>query len=185
MLAVESRRTYEGLRRALVSFHSLRQGEHLSPPEDSLGVQRVPQSDASFETSSNLYLDAELALRCPSIGAREDGTRFASAFECQEITFAYLTHGGTYRARDLIAKKWPPHSAGAIHRIADETLLAMVRHCGGRCKCAKGELAEAEAMVRQLMERETRVKALVERWRSRYGTSRDACADELETTFKG
>ena len=30
-----------------------------------------------------------------------------------------------------------------------------------------------------------RIKALVERWRSRYGTSRDACADELEVALDG
>ena len=121
-------RTYEGLRRGLVGYHNLRQGEHLSPPEDSLGVQRVPQHEGGFENSSSLLCDVELSLRCKAI-----------RFEHQEITFAYLTHGGTYRARDLIAKKWPPHSAGAIHRIADETLLAMVRHCAGRCPCVSSQ----------------------------------------------
>lgn len=117
-------RTYEGLRLGLVSYHNLRQGEHLSQPETSLGVQRVPQHEGGFENSSSLLCDVELSLRCKSI-----------TFENASLTFAYLTHGGTYRARDLIAKKWPPHSAGAIARIASDCLDAMVRHCAGRCHC--------------------------------------------------
>ena len=117
-------RTHEGLRRGLVGYHNLRQGEHLGPPDDSLGVQRVPQNHASFERSSDLLADVELALRCRSI-----------PFSDASLTFAYLTHGGTYKARDLMAKKWPPYTGSQINRIASDVLDAMVRHCSGRCPC--------------------------------------------------
>lgn len=117
-------RTYEGLRRGLVGYHNLRQGEHLSPPEDKLSVQRVPQHEGGFENSSSLLCDVELSLRCKSIP-------FADA----SLTFGYLTHGGTYKARDLMAKKWPPYTGSQINRIASDVLDAMVRHCGGRCAC--------------------------------------------------
>ena len=96
----------------------------MAPPEESLGVQRVPQSDASFERSSDLLVDVEQSLGCKSI-----------TFQNRMIAFAYLSHGGTYKARDLIAKKWPPHSAGAINRISDDVLSLMVRHANGRCRC--------------------------------------------------
>ncbi len=117
-------RTYEGLRQAGVAYHSLRQGGRLPAPEESLGVQRAPVEEGPFERPSDLRMDYEQSIRCRRI-----------PFENQEITFAYLTHGGKWPAANLLSKKWAPHTARAIHRIADETLLRMVRHCAGRCGC--------------------------------------------------
>lgn len=126
MLATDSRRTYEGLRQAGVQYHSLRQGGRLGRREDSLGTQHVPCEEATFERPADLRLDFELAVRCKSI-----------PFLDQEVTFDYLAnHGGNDHARDRMAHgKWAPLTGGAIHRIADNTLMAMVRHCGGRCRC--------------------------------------------------
>ena len=88
-------------------------------------MQRVPQSDASFERSSDLLVDVERSLECKSI-----------TFQNRHIAFSYLAnHGGTYKARDLVSKRWPPHSAGAINRISDDVLSLMVRHANGRCRC--------------------------------------------------
>ena len=124
MLATrQPKRTYEGLRLAGVTYHGLRQGERPSPPEDLIGVQRVPLEEASFERPSDLRMDFEQSIRCRRI-----------PFESQEITFAYLTYGGAWRAKELVSKKWN-HSPRTVHAIADQTLLRMVRHCAGRCGC--------------------------------------------------
>ena len=75
--------------------------------------------------SSSMFVDTEKALRCCDI-----------KFEDQEIAFSYLAnHGGTYRARDLVSKKWSPLSAGSINRIACDVLSLMVAHAAGRCRC--------------------------------------------------
>lgn len=142
MLATrQPQRTYEGLRQAGVQYHSLREGGRLGQREDSLGTQHVPSEEAGFERAAELRLDFEAALRCPGIaitGRRKEGGHshpLVSTFEAQQITFDYLAnHGGNWPARHRMAKRWGL-SPGAIHRIADDTLLAMVRHCGGRCGC--------------------------------------------------
>jgi len=125
-MVTEVRRTYEGLRQAGVNYHSLRQGGRLGRREDLLGTQHVPSEEATFERPADLRLDFELAIRCKSI-----------PFLSQEVTFDYLAnHGGDYWARNRMASgRWAPLTGGAIHRIADDTLLAMVCHCGGRCRC--------------------------------------------------
>lgn len=97
----------------------------MAPPEGNLGVQRIPAEEATFERPSDLRLDFELSIRCKDI-----------PFMHQEVTFEYLVNGGNYPSRNRMAcGKWEPLTGGAIHRIADDTLLAMVRHCGGRCRC--------------------------------------------------
>ena len=75
--------------------------------------------------SSSMFVDTEKAIRCRDI-----------KFEDQEIAFSYFAnHGGTYKARDLVSKKWSPLSAGSINRISDTVLSLMVRHANGRCRC--------------------------------------------------
>ena len=128
MLATEGRRTYrdwqpkrayEGLRQALVGWFNLEDGGRLSPPEESLGVQRVKQEDASFENPSNLKMDTETAL-----------LRCGASFQEKMVTFQFLSTGGNYRARDNIGKRFglaPARVAG----MADKTLCRMVEYLTG------------------------------------------------------
>ena len=121
MTTKQPRRTHEGIRQALVSYHHLRNGGHLAPPEDSLGTQRVPQTAASFENSSDLRCDAEIALRkCSSV-----------SFQDAMVTFEYLSSGGGYRARKIVGKRWGMHGS-MIHAISVRTLDRMVEYLTGK-----------------------------------------------------
>ena len=124
MLAIRApQRTFEGLWQAGVGYHSLRQGDRLSPPEESLGVQRTPLEEATFERPSDLRLDFELSIRCRRI-----------TFADQEVAFAYLTGGGKLTSREFVGRRWSM-SPARVGSVTDSVVARMVRHCGGRCGC--------------------------------------------------
>ena len=106
-----------------IRYHGLRQGERIAKPEDTLGVQRTPLGEATFEQPSDLRLDFELSIRCRRI-----------TFADQEITFANLTNGGELPSREFVGRRWGM-SAGRVGAITNSVVERMVRHCGGRCGC--------------------------------------------------
>lgn len=116
----QPRRTREGLRAAFVHWFALREGDRLAPPEESLGVQRVPQSEAGWERPSDLRCDAEVALRrCSSI-----------PFEHAMITFQVLSSGGKFRDRKRIAERFGILPS-EVKKIEERTLVSMVRFLNG------------------------------------------------------
>lgn len=116
-------RTFEGLWQAGVGYHRLREGGRLAPPEDSLGVQRAPLEEASFERPSDLRCDFELSIRCRRI-----------TFADQEVAFGNLTGGGKLPSREYIGRRWSM-SAALVNSITESVVARMVRHCSGRCGC--------------------------------------------------
>ena len=92
----------------------------MAAPEESLGTQRVPATDASFENSSNHRMDAEMAL-----------LRCGASFTEKMVTFQFLTMGGTYRARNTVGRKFGI-GPSRVADMADLTLNRMVSYLAGK-----------------------------------------------------
>ncbi len=113
----EAKRGYDELRRALINYHGIREGERQAP-EDVLLIQRSPLEEGNFTRGVELRVDVEAAL----FGC-------SASFEDKQITFAHLTGGGTWRAR--VGREWGMGET-LVSRIADRTLWRMVEYLAGR-----------------------------------------------------